>query len=327
MKKLFLFIRITFMNIDLEGSEESASISFPIINHFGDYVEEASHFLANIKPNQPLSDFEIAKLNEFSASLNNYNAKLRELSKKSPANQAKVMGEHAHSIASPLFVFQNYIKFLKFNQFEQRSSVEEIEAMRNSLRLISDFIKKLDSALKLESIPIIPTNIQLFWRELYQSIYGFVSTDKLNKIWWGEFNNSSKICPMNKELLIEAVSLLTENAVKYSPDIVEEEPLSGLPIPLILIKCQVINNHFQIEVSNRGYGIPEDEGHAIYRPNYRATNTKDIIAGTGLGLSRVKDIVDIHNGKISHSDKRQPRSVYHLTTFTIQIPIDINFEG
>lgn len=56
----------------------------------------------------------------------------------------------------------------------------------------------------------------------------------------------------------------------------------------------------EIQVADRGAGIPPDEQADIFKPFFRGALTRALqIRGSGLGLSLVKEIVEAHGGKIS----------------------------
>jgi signal transduction histidine kinase len=86
----------------------------------------------------------------------------------------------------------------------------------------------------------------------------------------------------------ELFSNLLLNAVKYTP-------IEG-HIELVVRDKGTM---FEAEVTDSGIGIPQDELSRIFDEFYRASNVpKEAKAGTGLGLSLVKQTVDIHQGKI-----------------------------
>lgn len=71
-----------------------------------------------------------------------------------------------------------------------------------------------------------------------------------------------------------------------------------------------------ITVSDNGTGIPEAQLDKIFNSFYRVDEHKTMAAGTGLGLTASKIIVDAHGGKIdvvSH--------VGHGSTFTVYLPV------
>lgn len=55
----------------------------------------------------------------------------------------------------------------------------------------------------------------------------------------------------------------------------------------------------QINISDNGFGIPEEAQENIFEEFYRVDNTiNQEVKGTGLGLALVKNIIEAHFGKI-----------------------------
>ena len=93
----------------------------------------------------------------------------------------------------------------------------------------------------------------------------------------------------DKFLLEIAFSNLISNAVKYVGN-------NGL------IELDMIDNdkYVEIEVTDNGIGIPNEDINNIFNDFFRASNIKDkSYEGTGLGLSVVKQIIEKHGGSIS----------------------------
>ncbi|WP_028375565.1 hybrid sensor histidine kinase/response regulator transcription factor [Leeuwenhoekiella sp. MAR_2009_132] len=72
-----------------------------------------------------------------------------------------------------------------------------------------------------------------------------------------------------------------------------------------------------IEVSDDGIGIPVESQEKIFSRFYQAQNSKDNTTGTGIGLSLVKALVEIHKGEIRVSSNPDSGSV-----FTIELPVN-----
>ena len=91
----------------------------------------------------------------------------------------------------------------------------------------------------------------------------------------------------DSSLLSQLFSNLLSNAVKYSPE-------GGL------IEAVAAREDAQIVVSIRdhGIGIPEADRERVFERYYRGSNTSGI-GGSGVGLSLVRSIVDLHKGAIS----------------------------
>lgn len=109
---------------------------------------------------------------------------------------------------------------------------------------------------------------------------------------------------VDEKLLQPILTNLLDNAIKYSPK------GSIVNLTLSFQEEEVI---FQIQ--DRGIGISPIDIHQVFEPFYRGNNVGDI-EGTGLGLAVVKNLVELHLGKISLAAEVDIGS-----TFTIRIPL------
>jgi signal transduction histidine kinase len=92
----------------------------------------------------------------------------------------------------------------------------------------------------------------------------------------------------NPFMIEELYSNLLLNSLKYTPS-------KGH----ISLSVRDELNHIHAEISDSGIGIPPEELSKVFDEFYRASNVpKDIKAGSGLGLSIVKQIIEHHKGKI-----------------------------
>lgn len=80
---------------------------------------------------------------------------------------------------------------------------------------------------------------------------------------------------------------LLGNAVKYSP-----------PETEITIAASQAGDTVTISVRDQGPGIPPDELESIFERFYRGRRTRESIAGTGMGLSIARDIINAHQGRL-----------------------------
>ena len=114
-----------------------------------------------------------------------------------------------------------------------------------------------------------------------------------------------------------AINNIIQNAVKYSYT-------SSYSRLFIAIKCRHESNHFVISFSNLGIGIlPEEiEGELIFHAGYRGKLSADRFrTGSGLGLSEVKRIIDLHNGTVNITSNKSKTSEAYKTTVEIKIPL------
>lgn len=100
------------------------------------------------------------------------------------------------------------------------------------------------------------------------------------------------------------INNLMSNAIKYTQEgkiilSLSEEEINGI-------------NHTLIKVSDTGYGISEDALPHIFERYYQAKG-KHQASGTGIGLSLVKSLADIHEAEITVDSKLNIGSVFTLS--------------
>lgn len=110
------------------------------------------------------------------------------------------------------------------------------------------------------------------------------------------------------KLLRLVVQNLISNAVKYS--------FQGAPVT-VQVHNGNGNGHVVLSVVDQGIGIPAEEVPRLFTPFYRATNAAKI-PGTGIGLSIVKEFVDLHNGTIGVQSEVGKGAVFTVLLPAIQ---------
>ncbi|KXK41521.1 MAG: histidine kinase [Bacteroidetes bacterium OLB11] len=99
---------------------------------------------------------------------------------------------------------------------------------------------------------------------------------------------------------------LIENAMKYSQE-----------HPIIEVSTKNIGNTIQIKIKDNGIGMDKETQSHIFEKFYRAhTGNIHNVKGFGLGLTYVKNIIDLHGGKINVESELKVGS-----TFTISINV------
>jgi PAS domain S-box-containing protein len=107
----------------------------------------------------------------------------------------------------------------------------------------------------------------------------------------------------DRDRLIQVVSNLVNNAVKYSPE-------GGT----VTLASRGEGRFALISVTDTGIGIPPDEiAHVFERFRRVRSGAAQSIPGTGLGLTIVKQIVEMHGGKIWVESAVGHGSSFHFT--------------
>jgi len=109
------------------------------------------------------------------------------------------------------------------------------------------------------------------------------------------------LVPLDFVLMTHVLVNLLDNAHKYSP--------SGTPIEA---NARVINGQVEIDVADRGLGIPCDDITRVFDKFYRVRRANRT-SGTGLGLSICRGIVEAHGGRIWAHDRPDGGTIFTLT--------------
>ncbi len=120
-----------------------------------------------------------------------------------------------------------------------------------------------------------------------------------------QLNAHNAVIEADKVHLTNIIYNLADNANKYSPE-----------TPEINIRTENISTGIIIRISDKGMGMSKEAVQKIFEKFYRvSTGNLHDVKGFGLGLSYVKDIVDMHHGEITVKSELGKGS-----TFKIYLP-------
>ena len=208
-----------------------------------------------------------------------------------------------HEIRTPLTLIDGPIQIMKKGSVT--SYQNELELMeRNSKKLIVLVNELLDaSKLGKGSFQLHFTNGDV-GEFIEQIVNGFVNEAKSKNIQITHTgNNPGSYYSFPSNGLEKILSNLVGNAVKYCPSNAE-----------IQVVSQIENNYLLVRVSDTGPGIPQKDQKKVFRRFFRGKHAADV-TGTGIGLSLVKELVDLSHGTI------ELQSNSSGTTFVVRIPL------
>ena len=122
-------------------------------------------------------------------------------------------------------------------------------------------------------------------------IYGSVAEDNGQSLAFATRPPSPCMVNGDRELLTQLFVNLVENAINHCP-----------PMTSITLALQAGDGSFTATVADDGHGIPEEERELVFRRLYRLDKSRTT-PGSGLGLSLVKAIADLHAARITLEDR------------------------
>ncbi|MEX1029682.1 MAG: HAMP domain-containing sensor histidine kinase [Paenibacillaceae bacterium] len=215
----------------------------------------------------------------------------------------------SHEIQSPLTSISGFSKALKNKTMDESSRqhyLSIIEQESERLSRLSESLLQL-SSLQYEHHPFIPKPFRL--DEQIRSVIIACEPLWTSKQLVLDVDLEETVIEADEDQLSQVWLNLLSNSIKFSPEHVG-----------IRIELQVRRGFAVLKVSDNGIGIAEEELDAIFEPFYKVDKSRDRgIHGSGLGLSIVKRIIDIHSGTIEVSSK-----IGNGTDMTVKLPLKQN---
>lgn len=244
--------------------------------------------------------------------------KKAELSKSKEYNRVltEFFSNISHDLKTPINVILSAVQLLAIKK--ESENYEDFSMQLNKLmkiikqnsyrliRLVSNLIdmSKVDSGfLKLE---LKNQNIVSIVEDITQSVGEYIRAKGVNIIF--DTDTEEKILAVDSDKIERIILNLLSNAVKFTDK--EDE---------IFVTIQDEDNSVKIIVRDTGIGIPEEKLRIIFERFSQVENSltrnKD---GSGIGLSLVKSMIEMHGGKISVNSQEGLGS-----EFIIELPVNL----
>lgn len=225
--------------------------------------------------------------------------------------QADFVANASHELATPLTAIKGFAETLLDGAIEDPKlsikflNIIHTEAERMQ-RLINELLQlaKLNSQEYGQQVQLEPTDLAPLLHKVKQ--YLLPSAEEKNISITVDAPTEPIIIMANPDWLKQILINLLDNSIKYT-----------LPSGVVLLKSYQENNEAVLIVEDSGIGIPAPDLPLIFDRFYRVDKARTRCAGgTGLGLTIVKFIVELHGGKIYVQS-----TVHKGTTFTIKLPL------
>jgi signal transduction histidine kinase len=314
---------------DIDGIETAMQLheayQIPII-YLTAHADEGTLNRAKATPTfgyiqKPFNRHELTTMIEIAMTKHQAEIAIRQaLKKQQELNELKsrFLSIVSHDIRNPLNIVLVAAELLE--RYAELGKVDKqklcLERIRASITQMSDLLTDVLALCEAESADLKykpkPTDLVQFCSDLLEAArlqaddrhsvdFDFQQPDQdLVSI---ETLESIEVC-LDTKLLHPVLTNLISNAIKYSPQ-------GGA----IWMYCMCKSEEIVFQIRDQGIGIPSTDQSKLFESFYRASNV-ETIPGSGLGLSIVKQYVELQGGQISLES-----NVGEGTTFTVTIPL------
>ena len=233
------------------------------------------------------------ELAELCSSINNMSLELREKidnEKKIEQNKNELITNVSHDLRTPLTSILGYVDLLKQNGFEDKEKfVEYISIIDERSKSLNTLINELFEYTKLNSHDIKLNYNTVEIGSLVEQLSGEYSLifkkEGLELI--SEIPEEDIFVDIDIQMIVRALENILINAKKYS-----------VRNSQVLVKLLQESNDIVISVENKVENISQDDLDNLFERFYKVDKARKTGDSTGLGLSIVKRVVELHKGLV-----------------------------
>ncbi|MDB9375386.1 sensor histidine kinase [Nodularia sphaerocarpa] len=252
-------------------------------------------------PVEMIAGIDISDYKQAESDLSQTLAQTKQLSEL----KAHFMSMVCHQFRTPLNVvsFSNSLLKRQINECQEEKIRPLLDHIQSGVEQITKMLDDILFFAKAEAAKVNydakPLNLVEFCNDLIAKMPKNGRENRINFVSQGSYITAC----LDQKLLEPIISNLLDNAMKYSP-------ISSVIDFKLFCECGKV----VFQVTDRGVGIPVTDRQRLFEPFYRGSNIHNQ-PGSGLGLSIVKTLVDLHRGNIAVESE-----VGVSTTFTIMLP-------
>jgi len=213
----------------------------------------------------------------------------------------------SHELKTPLSTISAYCEILQDPSLSEEERALRVQTILRSVRNLSDLITNILRLNRLENQEINSRKeVYSLSNQVVECVLGFETKWEAKGLDINADIAEDVLVEGDSELLSIVWNNLLSNAIKFTE-----------PGGRIGVEVKKSKDFVEVSVSDTGCGISSQTGKHIFDKFYQG-DTSHATEGNGLGLSMVKRIVDLHDGRIDVESE-----VGKGSTFTIHLPVDV----
>jgi signal transduction histidine kinase/ligand-binding sensor domain-containing protein/DNA-binding response OmpR family regulator len=232
----------------------------------------------------------------------------RQQEKKLSDFKERLFTNISHEFRTPLTLILGPLEDLLLRKTLEGTVEKSLRLIQKQSKRLLRMVNQLLDYQKAEAgslkLVLQPGEIVSFCHDVYSLFKDEAARRNMNYVFRSEEKFISFVFDHNKLEII--VFNILSNAFKFTPD--------GETISMEIRRRS--DRSCEIKISDTGKGIPENEQEKIFDRFYRGKeDDAAAISGTGIGLSFVKELIELHGGSITTHSNGAKGSV-----FTILLP-------
>lgn len=194
----------------------------------------------------------------------------------------------SHEFKNPLQAMKGAVKLLSCVQSGDDQSVKRyIEILDNQINHLSSLVEEALNTCRIRGKKMVIKKVET---DLVEIINDWIESTRASSQ-----RNIIPLFPTDMKIPVyidpirmrEILSNILGNAVKYTS-----------PGKRIWVKIQSLANHVVVKIKDEGIGIPPEEMDKVFEPFYRASNSKGVADGEGIGLYISRELARLHGGEM-----------------------------
>jgi GAF domain-containing protein/nitrogen-specific signal transduction histidine kinase len=220
----------------------------------------------------------------------------------------------SHELRTPMTAIKGYVDILTMGAAGalQENQLHFLEIVRNNIDRLNILVNDLLDISRIESARVTLTPQAVNLREIAEDVIAETlrRSQQEDKPMALSLDAPPRVSPVigDRERIRQIMGNLVDNAFNYTPG-------NGT----IRINIHQQNGEMQVDVHDNGVGIAPDVQARIFERFYRGEHPLVLATpGTGLGLPIVRQLVEMHNGRIWMNSTGVPGEG---STFSFTLPI------
>jgi PAS domain S-box-containing protein len=229
---------------------------------------------------------------------------VRDVSYEQELDQMKssLIATVSHELRTPLTLIRGYAELLQRRSLDEELAQESLSQIQVSAERLGRLIEDLLSASRIESGQIQMRTATVELPGAIDEVVGHWSGPQGRRFEL-DLDDACTYVLADRDRLIQVLTNLVSNAVKYSPD---HGPIK--------IRTSLRQHSAEIAVIDRGIGLSKEDMAQLFDKFYRSERDEvRMVSGTGLGLYIARNLVEMQDGMMWAESEPGRGSTFYFT--------------